>query len=98
MGRGTYVHKCSNEVIQDWLISVPPIYEEDEYTFVLRGLHPALKYSVTLDSLNSTFTVEGLRLLQGLPIRLKRRRDVRAPPVSGRLEPIIPNLLKPGTM
>jgi hypothetical protein len=68
----TFVHKYPNEVIDDREIPASQIWESDTYIFRPRGLDPAKTYRVTFDSLDTTVTIDGLRLLQeGLPIRLE---------------------------
>jgi hypothetical protein len=48
------------------------LWQEDTYTFRPRGLDPARTYRLTFDSLGTSMTVDGLRLIQqGVPLRLE---------------------------
>jgi hypothetical protein len=49
-----------------------PLWQESRYRFKPRGLDPARTYRLTFDSLGTSATVDGLRLIQeGVELQLE---------------------------
>jgi len=68
----SFRHVYHNEVVSDSDVAQPAEFRQHTYIFVPRGLDPARTYHVTYDSIGTTATVDGLRLLQeGIPVRLE---------------------------
>jgi alpha-galactosidase len=67
-----FVHKYGNEVVNDPVATTSPLWQAEHYRFKPHGLDPARTYRLTFDSLGTSVTMDGLRLIQeGIELQLE---------------------------